>query len=66
MSKSIGIDFGTTNSAAGIKKVHVEIIRNSERDLAGQAEACHQRENDVFPACLKLWMPSKRLRKILN
>ena len=30
MSKSIGIDLGTTNSAAGIKKVHVEIIRNSE------------------------------------
>ncbi len=32
MSKSIGIDLGTTNSAAGIKKVHVEIIRNSEGD----------------------------------
>lgn len=32
MSKSIGIDLGTTNSASGIKKVHVEIIPNSEGD----------------------------------
>ncbi len=33
MPKSIGIDLGTTNSAAAIKKVHIEIIKNSEGDL---------------------------------
>jgi len=33
MAKSIGIDLGTTNSAASIKKVAVEIIENSEGDL---------------------------------
>ncbi|WP_457554170.1 Hsp70 family protein [Desulfobacula sp.] len=33
MTKSIGIDLGTTNSAASIKKVKVEIIKNSEGDL---------------------------------
>ncbi|MBW2368578.1 MAG: Hsp70 family protein [Deltaproteobacteria bacterium] len=33
MTKSIGIDLGTTNSAAGIKTVHTEIIRNAEGDL---------------------------------
>ncbi|MFH2091104.1 MAG: Hsp70 family protein, partial [Pseudomonadota bacterium] len=33
MPKSIGIDLGTTNSVAAIKKVHVEIIKNSEGDL---------------------------------
>ena len=33
MPKSIGIDLGTTNSVASIKKVHVEIIKNSEGDL---------------------------------
>ena len=32
MSKSIGIDLGTTNSVAGIKKVHTEIITNAEGD----------------------------------
>ncbi|MFH0730910.1 MAG: Hsp70 family protein [Pseudomonadota bacterium] len=33
MTKSIGIDLGTTNTVAGIKKVHTEIIRNAEGDL---------------------------------
>ncbi|MDY0220972.1 MAG: Hsp70 family protein [Desulfobacterium sp.] len=33
MSKSIGIDLGTTNSAAAIKRVHVEMIKNSEGDV---------------------------------
>ncbi len=33
MAKSIGIDLGTTNSAASIKKVAVEIIENSEGEL---------------------------------
>ena len=33
MAKSIGIDLGTTNSAASIKKVTVEIIENSEGEL---------------------------------
>ena len=32
MPKSIGIDLGTTNSVASIKKVNVEIIKNSEGD----------------------------------
>ncbi|KOR33389.1 hypothetical protein TI05_01195 [Achromatium sp. WMS3] len=30
MSKTIGIDLGTTNSAAGLKRLEVEIIPNSE------------------------------------
>lgn len=33
MSKNIGIDLGTTNSVAAIRKVHVEMIKNSEGDL---------------------------------
>jgi len=33
MAKSIGIDLGTTNSVAGIKKVHTEIIKNNEGDF---------------------------------
>ncbi len=33
MAKSIGIDLGTTNSVACIKKVHTEILKNSEGDL---------------------------------
>ena len=33
MAKSIGIDLGTTNSVGGIKKVHTEIIKNSEGDF---------------------------------
>lgn len=33
MPKSIGIDLGTTNCVSAIKKVQVEIIKNSEGDL---------------------------------
>ncbi len=33
MSKSIGIDLGTTNSVAAIKKVHTEVLKNSEGDF---------------------------------
>lgn len=33
MAKSIGIDLGTTNSVAAIKKVHTEIIKNAEGDF---------------------------------
>ncbi|MBF0204846.1 MAG: Hsp70 family protein, partial [Desulfamplus sp.] len=33
MAKSIGIDLGTTNSVAAVKKVHTEIIKNAEGDL---------------------------------
>lgn len=33
MSKSVGIDLGTTNSVAGIKKVRTEILKNVEGDL---------------------------------
>ena len=32
MSKSIGIDLGTTNSVAAIKRVQVEILKNAEGD----------------------------------
>lgn len=30
MKKTIGIDLGTTNSVAAIKKIHTEVIKNSE------------------------------------
>ncbi len=33
MSKSIGIDLGTTNSVGAIKKVHTEVLKNAEGDL---------------------------------
>jgi len=33
MSKSIGIDLGTTNSVGAIKKVHTEVLKNNEGDL---------------------------------
>lgn len=33
MSKSIGIDLGTTNSVAAIKKVHTEVLKNAEGDF---------------------------------
>ena len=33
MAKSIGLDLGTTNSVAAIKKVHTEIIKNAEGDF---------------------------------
>ena len=33
MAKSIGIDLGTTNSVGAIKRVHTEVLKNSEGDL---------------------------------
>lgn len=33
MSKSIGIDLGTTNSVAAIKKLHTEVLKNAEGDV---------------------------------
>ncbi|QTA89234.1 Hsp70 family protein [Desulfonema magnum] len=33
MSKSIGIDLGTTNSVGAIKKVHTEVLKNTEGDF---------------------------------
>ncbi|MBW2308988.1 MAG: Hsp70 family protein [Deltaproteobacteria bacterium] len=33
MSKSIGIDLGTTNSVGAIKKVHTEVLKNAEGDF---------------------------------
>ena len=29
MSKAVGIDLGTTNSAVGLKKIQTEILSNS-------------------------------------
>lgn len=33
MSKAVGIDLGTTNSAVGLKKIETEILSNSEGEL---------------------------------
>ncbi|OQX14411.1 MAG: hypothetical protein BWK80_41845 [Desulfobacteraceae bacterium IS3] len=33
MAKSIGIDLGTTNSVAAIKRVHTEVLKNAEGDF---------------------------------
>ena len=42
MAKAIGIDLGTTNSAAGLKKLRAEIIPNSEGDLLTPSVVAHQ------------------------
>lgn len=47
MSKSVGIDLGTTNSAIGIKKIQVEIIPNKENEM-------------ITPSCVAL-QQKKRL-----
>jgi molecular chaperone DnaK len=51
MAKSIGIDLGTTNSAASIKKVAVEIIENSEGEL-------------ITPSCITV--QKKKVLGIIN
>ena len=33
MSKSIGIDLGTTNSVAAIKRVQTEVLKNAEGEF---------------------------------
>jgi molecular chaperone DnaK len=51
MPKSIGIDLGTTNSVASIKKVNVEIIKNSEGD-------------SITPSCVSV--KKKKLLGLIN
>jgi len=51
MPKSIGIDLGTTNSVASIKKVTVEIIKNSEGD-------------QITPSCVSV--KKKKLLGLIN
>ncbi|MBF0235492.1 MAG: Hsp70 family protein [Desulfamplus sp.] len=52
MAKSIGIDLGTTNSVAAIKKVNTEIIKNAEGEL-------------LTPSCVTL-QKKKGLLKIMT
>ncbi len=51
MPKSIGIDLGTTNCASSIKRVQVEIIKNSEGDL-------------ITPSCVTV--KKKKLLGLIN
>lgn len=53
MAKSIGIDLGTTNSVAGIKKLHTEIIKNAEGDF-------------ITPSCVTLKRKKLKFLKIGN
>ncbi len=48
MSKSVGIDLGTTNSAIAIKKIQVEIIPNKENET-------------ITPSCVALRQKKKML-----
>ncbi len=47
MSKSIGIDLGTTNSVGAIKKVRTEILKNAEGDLI--TPSCVTLKKKKFP-----------------
>ncbi|MCP4689412.1 MAG: Hsp70 family protein [Desulfobacterales bacterium] len=51
MAKSIGIDLGTTNSAASIKKVRVEILKNAEGEM-------------TTPSCVTVKKKKKGLLKL--
>ena len=48
MSKSIGIDLGTTNSVAAIKTLDVEIITNSEGDELTPSVVSYSTEKNLF------------------
>jgi len=48
MSKTIGIDLGTTNSAAGLKRLEVEIIPNAEGDALTPSVVGAQEKKKLF------------------
>ncbi|EFK07715.1 DnaK family protein, partial [delta proteobacterium NaphS2] len=48
MSRSIGIDLGTTNSVAAIKKVQVEILKNAEGDNLTPSCVTIRKRNRLF------------------
>ena len=50
MAKSIGIDLGTTNSVAAIKKVEVEILKNDEGDLLTPSCVCLKKRTVSRPS----------------
>ena len=49
MSKSIGIDLGTTNSVSAIKMVHTEILKNAEGDLITPSCVTLKKKKLPFP-----------------
>jgi len=48
MSKTIGIDLGTTNSTAGLKRLDVELIPNAEGDLLTPSVVGAQGKKGLF------------------
>ena len=48
MSKAIGIDLGTTNSAAAIKRLETEIIPNAEGDPLTPSVVSRQIQKGLF------------------
>lgn len=48
MSKTIGIDLGTTNSAAGLKRLEVEILQNAEGDVLTPSVVGSQKKKGFF------------------
>ena len=55
MSKAIGIDLGTTHSAAGLKKLQVEIIANAEGDLLTPSVVALQKQTFVVGKYARQW-----------
>ena len=53
MAKAIGIDLGTTNSAAGLKKLRAEIIPNAEGDFLTPSVVAYQASQGLFKKSVK-------------
>jgi molecular chaperone DnaK len=73
MAKAIGIDLGTTNSAAGLKTLDTEILSNAEGDPLTPSVVSYQRRKGLFKADKFIvgqpaldWMPQDPENTILS
>lgn len=48
MTKAIGIDLGTTNSAVGLKRLDTDILRNAEGDLLTPSVVGYRKRQGLF------------------
>lgn len=57
MAKSIGIDLGTTNSVAAIKRVHTEVLKNAENEYI--TPSCATVRKSAIPLETPEWIVGK-------
>ncbi len=65
MSKSIGIDLGTSNSSAAIKKITTEVLSNKEGEVLTPSCVNLQKKNKLLGKSHKTWLVGRLAKEWL-